>query len=240
MVEGLPGVGNVGRLCARHLIRTFEGEKVADMYSTAFPHQVRTLADGTLARMGNEIHLVRSGVDMLILSGQMQPLPTDFQSHYRMAGEILDFCRRAGVEMLITVGGYSSKPEDPDSPRVYRAASNLRIRERIDGLGLDLSDPETGTPIVGASGLLPALAPEWGIDSVCLLGETESEIKPDVGAARAVLSRISGILDVEIDPSGIEDSAADIEEEVDSLVRRIQQLGKIKLSLGDTAEDYIH
>ena len=40
LIEGLPGVGHVGKLAAEHLLEEFDGELVRRVYATEFPPQV--------------------------------------------------------------------------------------------------------------------------------------------------------------------------------------------------------
>ncbi|HUV25030.1 MAG TPA: PAC2 family protein, partial [Methanomassiliicoccales archaeon] len=40
LIEGLPGVGNVGKLAAEHLLDQIDAVKFADIYSKHFPPQV--------------------------------------------------------------------------------------------------------------------------------------------------------------------------------------------------------
>ena len=39
-IEGLPGVGNVGKLAAEHLVDELNAKKFAEVYSKYFPPQV--------------------------------------------------------------------------------------------------------------------------------------------------------------------------------------------------------
>jgi len=40
LIEGLPGIGNVGKLAVEHLIDTIKAKKFAEIYSKDFPPQV--------------------------------------------------------------------------------------------------------------------------------------------------------------------------------------------------------
>ena len=40
LLEGLPGVGNVGKLAAMHLIEELKAKKCTEIYSSNFPPQV--------------------------------------------------------------------------------------------------------------------------------------------------------------------------------------------------------
>ena len=46
LLEGLPGVGNVGKLAATHLIEELKAKKCMEIYSSHFPPQVLIDEDG--------------------------------------------------------------------------------------------------------------------------------------------------------------------------------------------------
>jgi len=46
LLEGLPGVGNVGKLAATHLIEELKAKKCMEIYSSHFPPQVLIDDDG--------------------------------------------------------------------------------------------------------------------------------------------------------------------------------------------------
>lgn len=239
-LEGLPGMGNIGRICTNHLINVFHAKKFGDMYSTAFPHQVKGLPDGTVRRMRNELYYSTSPRDIIYLSGDMQPLPTDFKSHYLMAMIILDICKQLGVKLIITLGGYCSERNNSLKPKVFGAASSPGLTVRLKEFGLELFDDEPNIPIVGVSGLIPALAATRGIEAVCLLGETVASVKPDAKAAAEVINKIGSILDIDIDPTDLHKSADSIEKEMDDIIKRIGRIERMRTDPDDIREHYIH
>lgn len=237
-IEGLPGVGNIGRLAAIHLINVFGGRKFGEMLSTSFPHQVKNRPDGTLRLMKNELYYTMAPVNMILLTGDMQPMPTDFKSHYAMASEILELCRKFGVGLIIAVGGYALGEEIDGDRKVFAGASNKDVARRYQDSGYQLLTDDPGTPIVGVSGLLPAMSDD--IDSICLLGQTTGEMKPDLDAASAVLKVISSITGVEIDLDEISNAAESIEREMDDIMRRIERVERMRPEGGRGREGYIH
>ena len=48
LLEGLPGVGNVGKLAAMHLIEELKAKKCTEIYSSHFPPQVLIDDDGVV------------------------------------------------------------------------------------------------------------------------------------------------------------------------------------------------
>ncbi|MGI0053623.1 MAG: PAC2 family protein, partial [Thermoplasmata archaeon] len=55
LVEGLPGVGNVGKLAADYLKETLPAVPFATLYSKFFPPQVYVREDGTIRLVAQEI-----------------------------------------------------------------------------------------------------------------------------------------------------------------------------------------
>ena len=55
-IEGLPGIGNVGKLAVEHLIDFMKAKKFAELYSKDFPPQVFINPDGTVKLVNNEFY----------------------------------------------------------------------------------------------------------------------------------------------------------------------------------------
>jgi hypothetical protein len=58
LVEGLPGVGHVGKLAAEHLLEEFESTLVRRVYADEFPPQVNVDEDGVAALTAASFHAV--------------------------------------------------------------------------------------------------------------------------------------------------------------------------------------
>ena len=56
LLEGLPGVGNVGKLAAMHLIEELKAKKCTEIYSSHFPPQVLIDDDGVVNLVNNELY----------------------------------------------------------------------------------------------------------------------------------------------------------------------------------------
>src|SRR6056297_2946426 len=81
LVEGLPGVGHVGKLAAEHLLEEKESELVRRVYSEYFPPQVSVHDDGAADLVAAEIHAVElDDRDLLVLTGDHQA--SDNAGHY--------------------------------------------------------------------------------------------------------------------------------------------------------------
>jgi len=211
LVEGLPGVGNVGKLAAEHMIDQVKAKKFAEIYSKYFPPQVFVNDDGTIKLVNNEMYYFKrddNPNDLVFLVGDYQGLTPDGQ--YALSDTIIKICKEIGVKSIFTLGGYGLG-RMIEKPRVLGAASDAALVEEMKKFGVEFSKGEPGSGIVGASGLLLGLGKLEGIKSVCLMGETSGYFV-DPKSAQAVLAILTNILGIQIDLSALEDKAKQIEQ----------------------------
>jgi len=223
-VEGLPGLGSVGSIAVAYAIRRLGAEKFGDLYSPHFPFQAIAEEDGGVRLLRNELHGWRNpapnGRDIVFVSGDCQAQTAEGQ--YEVASALLDVAEEMGSKLFVTLGGYSGLPDGGD-PRVVAASTSGGLLERLKGDGVEVSP--SGNPIVGAAGIIIALARFRGIDAVCLLGETKGYM-PDPGAAGSVLTQLSRLLNVKIDTAGLEPEIGRMKklmEQVNSLEPKHEQ-----------------
>ena len=227
LIEGLPGVGNVGKLAAEHLIDEIKAKKFAEIYSTDFPPQVFIDNDGIIHLVKNELYYWKGDVDLIILTGDYQGLST--RGQYILTQAILDVVEKYGTKMIYTLGGYGVGVE-VEKPRVTGAATHKTLTKKLKKYDILFKD-EGGGGIVGASGLLLGIGVMRGMKGVCLMGET-SGYMVDPNSAREVLKRLTSILGIKISFSKLEEKA----EEIRRITKHIKSLEK---SAGerDTSED---
>ncbi|MEM2839111.1 MAG: proteasome assembly chaperone family protein [Thermoplasmata archaeon] len=226
MVEGLPGVGNVGKLAAEHLIDQVKATKFAELYSKYFPPQVFVNDDGTIKLVNNEFYYYRrndSPHDLVILVGDYQGLTPDGQ--YALSDKIIEIAKGLGVRSIFTLGGYGLG-RMIEKPRVLGAATDSELVEEMKSKGVIFSKGEPGSGIVGASGLLLGLGKLHGMRSVCLMGETSGYFV-DPKSAQAVLEILSRILEIKVDFSALETKAKQIEQ-LTSKLREVETLPEPK------------
>jgi hypothetical protein len=210
LVEGLPGVGNVGKLAAEHLVDQLKAVKFAEMFSKFFPPQVLVNDAGTIRLVSNEIYYVQrpdANNDIVIMIGDYQGLTPDGQ--YELSDKTLKIAKDLGVRRIFTLGGYGLG-KMIDKPRVLGAATDIELVEEMKNFGVTFSKGEPGSGIVGASGLLLGLGNLYGMRSVCLMGETSGYFVDPKGA-QAVLEVLAKILGVKIDFTELETKAQQID-----------------------------
>lgn len=213
-IEGLPGVGNVGRIAAGYLAEELKAKKFAELYSSHFMPFVLLHQSSAVHVLKNEFYYWKAKKknqrDMIILIGDSQSV--DPEGHYEIADMILDYVSKYGVKEMFTLAGLSVG-EPSKEPKIIGAVSDPTVVKKYNKYGIDFeSGGKVGT-IVGASGLLLGLGRMRGIQGICLLGETVGfPIIPDPKSAEELLKVLIKILNVKIDTSKLEKKVKEMED----------------------------
>jgi len=217
LIEGLPGMGYVGKLATEHLLEELQAKKFAELRSPHFPHHVVIKADGTLRPLRNEFYWARTdGKDVVILVGDVQPVSPE--GHYEVVESILDVAEQFKVKQLFTLGGYATGKYSKTKPRVVGVGDRALLGEfRTRGVTVE----KGGGPIIGAAGLLLGLGRLRGMQGACLLGETHGMVV-DHRAAQAVLEALLGVLRIKVDMSALERRAKETEHTLDRIRKEIE------------------
>ncbi|WP_435335472.1 proteasome assembly chaperone family protein [Haloarchaeobius sp. TZWWS8] len=219
-VEGLPGVGHVGKLAAEHILDQFDGELVRRVYSHDLPPQVDVDDEGVAELTHLEFHAVETdGRDLLVLTGDHQAQSNE--GHYRLADAVLDIAEEFGCEEAYALGGVPTG-ELMDEYDVLGAATSPALVETMEDVGVEFREDEPAGGIVGVSGLLLGLGRRRDLDAVCLMGETSGYLV-DPKSARAVLEILEERFDLEFDYASLEERADEMEEVIGKIQEMEQQ-----------------
>lgn len=224
LVEGLPGVGNVGKLAAEHLISQLKARKFATLYSKHLPPQVLIGDDGVIRLVSNDLYYHKTGAesDIVILSGDYQGLSQEGQ--YEISYEVLDLFENLGGRKIFTLGGWSVGKIIAD-PRVLGAATSPEMVSELKSAGVEFSKDEPAGGIVGAAGLLLGLGQLRKMEAACLMGETSGYFS-DPKSAQCVLEILQKLLGITVDFTELEQHAKEIDELTASLNEMKPQAGK--------------
>ncbi|MBU0497341.1 MAG: proteasome assembly chaperone family protein [Candidatus Thermoplasmatota archaeon] len=210
-IEGLPGIGNVGKLAVEHLIEVTKAKKFAELYSKDFPPQVFINPDGTVKLVNNEFYYRKATnknqPDLILLTGDYQGLSS--QGQYELVQSILNVVIELGVKRMYTLGGYGLG-HDIKEPKVLFATTHKNLVKPMKEYGAIFRKNEPGGGIIGASGLLLGLGKLQGLEGVCFMGETPGYLV-DPNSAKAVLKILMKITKIKVDLSRLEDKAKEIE-----------------------------
>ncbi len=213
LIEGLPGVGNVGKLAVEHLIDEIEAEKVAEIHSVYFPPQVLVDEKGLSKLVNNRLYCKENvgdnDVDLVLLTGDYQGMTP--QGQYQLTDKILSISEQLGVDRVFSLGGYSHG-DIVDKPEVLGAATDLDKIEEMKEIDVKFSEEHPSSGIIGASGLLLGLGEKlYDMSCVCLMGETSGYFV-DPAAARAVLKKLMSYIGEEISYEKLDEKAEEVEE----------------------------
>jgi len=214
-IEGLPGIGQVGKLVAEYMIHMLGAEKIGEIHSIYLPPQV-ILDETGLARLArNELFLYQSeGRDIVFLVGDHQS--TSNEGHYLLADAYCEIAEDLKVKRIYTLGGFGVG-HLVNEPRVLGAMNRPELRAELEAAGVRFDREEPGGGIIGAAGLMLGLSAGRGIDAVCLMGETSGYLV-DPMAAASVLAILSKLINVPVDPTRLNERASEMEKVIEGLV----------------------
>jgi len=216
LVAGLPGLGLVGKIAVRFLIRQLKAQRFAHLYSPHFPYFVLVNKKGDVRLLRGVFYFWKNpagGNDYIFFTGDSQSQTIEGQ--YEIADCMLDFAKQRGVRAIVTIGGY--RVETQGKPKVYVAATGQEVLGKALGAGAVVSD--SGSPIVGTAGLILGLARFKRIDALCLLGETRGYL-PDPLAARSVLEVLRAAFGFSVDLAGLDEDIVKAEK----MMSRLQKI----------------
>ena len=224
LIEGLPGVGNIGRVSVGYLVHELKAKKFADLYSEHFFPFVILENEHHTRLLKNELYYLKSKKkgqrDLIFLTGDCQSLSTN--GHYEVIEKILDLAEKLGVKDIITIGGLATG-EVEKKPEVLGAVNDEKLLKRYKGYGIKFTAGEKVGYIVGAAGLLLGLGKERGMTGLCMLGETSGfPIVTDPKAAEAVLDSLTKILSLKVDMTKLEERV----KEMERFIKKVEDLQK--------------
>lgn len=226
LIEGLPGIGNVGKVAVDFLIENMKAKKLCELVSYGMPNSVFVNDDNLIELPAIEVYYkkTKGKNDFLFLAGDVQPI--DEYSSYEFSDKILDLAEKFKASEIITLGGIGLQSV-PKSPKVYCTGN------RKDIVNIYQKDTKAHSqlygvvgPIIGVSGLLLGLAGRRGIPAVSLLAETYSHpMYLGVKGAREILNILKKKLKITVKLENLDKEIKEIEKE---LLKRSKELTKPK------------
>jgi len=225
LIEGLPGIGNVGKVAVDFIIDTLKAEKMYELFSYTFPHSVFVNEKNLVELPAIEIYYkkMKKGPDLLLLAGDVQPI--DEVSCYEFCEKILDIMEDFKGKEIITLGGVGLQAV-PKKPKVYCTGNSKKIVNKYKK-GTSVNEKLHGIvgPIVGVSGILLGLAEKRKIDAIAFLSETFGHpMYLGVKGAREILKVLNKKLNLKIDIKDMDKEIKDIEKE---MIKRTEELSEV-------------
>ncbi|MDA1196988.1 MAG: PAC2 family protein [Nanoarchaeota archaeon] len=223
LIEGLPGIGNVGKVAVDFIIDELKAKKIFEITSCSFPNAVFVNEENLVDLPKIEIyHKKIKDRDILFLAGDVQPI--DERSSYTFSEKILEISSKHNIKRIITLGGIGLA-HIPKEPKVYCTGNDKDMIEAYKQEGLSEELYGVVGPIIGVTGLLLGLAAKKEIKAIALLAETYSNpMYLGVKASKKIISILNKKLELNIDPDKLEKEIKQIESEV---LRRSDEFKKV-------------
>lgn len=232
LIEGLPGIGNVGKLAVDFVIEELKAERAYEFFSYSFPHSVFVNEDNLVELPSITLYYKRLPKrDILLLTGDVQPI--DEYSCYEFSDVLLDLAVKHGATEVITLGGIGL-PTLPKTPKVFITGNDPKLVERYrQGAKADGNLFGIVGPIVGVSGLLVGLAGRRGIPAVTMLAETYGHpMYLGVKGARQILEMLSAKIPFGIDLAKMDREISEMDADMLRKTKELSQAGKRPGKLG--------
>ncbi len=242
MVEGLPGIGHVGRIAARHLVKELKARKFGAMYSDSFPPQVLIKKSGIIVPMKNEFYFWKAEEkdqrDIIFVVGNTQSSTPDGQ--YALTKNILNLAKEYGVDMIYTLGGLGVG-RIVEKPKVFGAVTHKELIPELEKLNVIVKRDSIGQ-IIGISGLLLGMGRLANLKGICIMGET-SGYYLDPNSSKAVLNVLMELINVTVDMESLTKSARDTKRRVAEAQKiekkMMEEMGMIQKEPTDDVMRYI-
>ncbi len=215
LIEGLPGVGNVGKIVVDFLIDNLGAKKLFEITSYQLPHCVFVNEENLVELPEIEVYYKNVGNrTLLFLAGDIQPI--NEESCYEFCHAILDTIEKKNIKEIVTLGGIAL-PRAPKNPRVYATGNSKSLLQRYEKSRMVHMDTFSVVgPIVGVSGLLTGLAGKRNIPAVSLLAETFAH--PNylgIRGAKELLKVLAKNLNIKVDINRLEEEFEEVNAEMD-------------------------
>lgn len=216
-IEGLAGVGHIGRNTVSYVAESMDARKIGEIKSSHFPPYTIVSDEKTVQTIKNEIYeLKRDGKqDLVFLEGNAQA--NNPEGHHEVAEKVMDLVEKVGSTEIVTVGGYGTGDvvEDPD---VMGVTTEENLQEEYEEYGITFEHDVD--QVVGVSGLLLGLAQERGYEGLCILGETPGFLLSDPKSTEEVIKKLESIIDADLDYSELDEKV----EESQEILKKIRNL----------------
>ena len=213
LVEGMPGVGLVGKIAADHLVSTLDMTEYATCYCEGLP-RVAIYSEGERqVRQPVRIYADETN-DLLVLQSDV---PVSPQAAPDFSTCVTGWFAQEGVTPICLSG---LPQEKEGKPKLY-GVGNGEGAELLESQGIET--PREGGMVSGPTGALLAEACEQGVDCIGLVVQASAQF-PDPEAARVLLvDAIEPLAGIEVDTDPLVEQAEEIADARQQLAQQMRQ-----------------
>ena len=227
LLEGLPGIGNVGKITLDYLVDSLNAKSFLEIYSNKFPNSVFVNENNLIDLPKITFYYKKfKNKEFIFLGGDVQPV--DEAGSYEFCHEVLTLVKKFKCKKLITLGGIGL-PRIPNNPKIYATGNSKEIMKYFNDKRINKKIFGTVGPIIGVTGLLIGLSIEYKIDAICLLGQTFGH--PNylgIKGARELLKVLDTKFHFDLDFKSLNEEIKDIEKEIKTKTQEITGFTQMK------------
>ena len=213
LVEGLPGVGLVGKIAADHLVETFEMTEYASIHCDGLP-EIAVYRQGD-QQLKPPVRLYADAERELLVLQSDAPVSPSTADEFAtcLTGWLAD-----NDVTPIYLSGMPAKREGTASMYGVGTGDGKALLS-----GADIGAPTIDGAVTGPTGALLHVAQRQGLDSVGLVVEADKQF-PDPAAARVVLQDgVQPLAGIDVDTEVLVEHAEEISEAKADLAAQMQQ-----------------
>ncbi|MFH1240247.1 MAG: PAC2 family protein [Candidatus Diapherotrites archaeon] len=227
LIEGFPGMGLVGTICAKYIVDKMEFEQLGYIDSGMFVPIIR-IHEG-LPVFPSRIYFSKKMKLVVLVSEQVIP-----QNHTaKLAKAVVKWIEEKKITKIISLSGIKATPEGEHTTEIYGIASNQKTKKLLKANDIEIIREGITT---GVTALILLELMNKKIDAYSLMGNVESAA--DYTAAAAVMKKLSSILKFKIDVEPLMKEAQDVEQSLIKHMKDIKNTGdqvkELELSSGHT------
>ncbi len=221
-VEGLPGIGNVGKIAIDFVIDQLKPVEIYDFYSHSMPHSVFVNKDSLVELPKIRMYALKRGrkPDLVIMSGDIQPI--DEISSHEFVETVLAMSKELGIKSIITLGGIGMS-QFPKDPHVYITGNSKEAVNAFADKTTRRSLVGVVGPIVGVTGLMIGLAGKQKMPAIAYLVESFAHpLHVGTAEARVLLELLDRKLQLGLKLKEYDKSIAELEKAVRSKIKEME------------------
>lgn len=214
ILEGFSGVGLIGTLATQYIVNKKDLEQIGYISAKGLPPVV-FMKEGVIVE---PIRIFSNKERDLVIVESSLPVPKDIA--YDLAEEITDWAKENKAKRIYCLEGIGAS-DIPKKPKTYSVSSREETKEEIEKR---IESLQKGV-MIGTSALILLKSREKDLDTVCLMTQSHSKL-PDGKAAAEQIKKLNDLIDLDIDPTELEEKAEGFEEKIKKMVEKAKKAKK--------------
>lgn len=212
LVEGLPGVGLVGKIAADHLVDTLEMVEYASVLCDGLP-EIAVYQDGD-PQIKPPVRLYASEEHDLLVLQSDAPVSTEVADEF--ASCLTGWLTDNEVTPIYLSGMPANRDETASMYGISTGNGDTLLAEA------DISPPTMDGAVTGPTGSLLHVTGREGLDSVGLVVQADKQF-PDPAASKVLLNEgVEPLIGIDLDTQALVDHAEEISEAKADLAAQMQ------------------